>query len=87
MADIAIIDGGTSSQQAYKNVPFYISSRGYGVFVNHPEEGAPVVTFHKPLSLTYFSQSTLKSGVKNAPKSDSVSAEKSSSIISSVGDQ
>jgi alpha-glucosidase (family GH31 glycosyl hydrolase) len=31
-------DGGTSSEQAYKNVPFYISSHGYGVFVNHPEE-------------------------------------------------
>ena len=31
-------DGGTSSEQAYKNVPFYLSSRGYGVFVNHPEE-------------------------------------------------
>ena len=30
-------DGGTSSQQAYKNIPFYLSSRGYGVFVNHPE--------------------------------------------------
>lgn len=30
-------DGGTSSEQAYKNIPFYISNRGYGVFVNHPE--------------------------------------------------
>jgi len=30
-------DGGTASEQAYKNVPFYLSSRGYGVFVNHPE--------------------------------------------------
>ena len=30
-------DGGTSSELAYKNVPFYISNRGYGVFVNHPE--------------------------------------------------
>ncbi|WP_336787272.1 alpha-xylosidase [Paenibacillus sp. MMO-177] len=30
-------DGGTSSEQAYKNVPFYLSSAGYGVFVNHPE--------------------------------------------------
>ncbi|MFJ4841654.1 alpha-xylosidase [Streptomyces sp. NPDC088746] len=29
-------DGGTSSEQAYKNIPFYLSSRGYGVFVNHP---------------------------------------------------
>lgn len=30
-------DGGTSSELAYKNVPFYLSNRGYGVFVNHPE--------------------------------------------------
>ena len=27
-------DGGTSSEQAYKNVPFYLSNRGYGVLVN-----------------------------------------------------
>ncbi len=31
-------DGGTSSAQAYKNIPFYLSSRDYGVFVNHPEK-------------------------------------------------
>lgn len=31
-------DGGTSSDQAYKCVPFYISNRGYGLFVNHPGE-------------------------------------------------
>ncbi|MCA9874235.1 MAG: alpha-xylosidase [Anaerolineales bacterium] len=30
-------DGGTSSEQAYKNIPFYLTSRGYGVFINHPE--------------------------------------------------
>lgn len=29
-------DGGTSSEQTYKNIPFFISSRGYGVFINHP---------------------------------------------------
>ncbi|BDZ46140.1 alpha-xylosidase [Naasia aerilata] len=29
-------DGGTSSEQAYKNLPFYISNRGYGVLVDHP---------------------------------------------------
>src|SRR5579871_1624679 len=29
-------DGGTSSEQAYKNVPFYLTNRGYGVFVNDP---------------------------------------------------
>jgi len=30
-------DGGTVSEQAYKNIPFYLSDRGYGVFVNHSE--------------------------------------------------
>lgn len=29
-------DGGTCSDQAYKNIPFYLTNRGYGVFVNHP---------------------------------------------------
>ena len=33
-------DGGTSSELAYKNVPFYLSNRGYGIFVNHPERGS-----------------------------------------------
>jgi alpha-D-xyloside xylohydrolase len=31
-------DGGTGSEQAYKNIPFYISNKGYGVLVNHPEK-------------------------------------------------
>ena len=31
------MDGGTSSDQSYKNIPFYISDKGYGVFVSHPE--------------------------------------------------
>lgn len=30
-------DGGTSSDVAYKNIPFYLSNRSYGVFVNHSE--------------------------------------------------
>ncbi|WP_127473106.1 alpha-xylosidase [Microbacterium sulfonylureivorans] len=29
-------DGGTSSEQAYKSVPFYLTDRGYGVLVNDP---------------------------------------------------
>lgn len=28
-------DGGTASEIAYKNVPFYLSGRGYGVLVDH----------------------------------------------------
>lgn len=34
--DVWNADGGTSSEQAYKNVPFYMTNRGYGVLVNHP---------------------------------------------------
>jgi alpha-D-xyloside xylohydrolase len=34
--DIWNEDGGTSSEQSYKNIPFYLSSSGYGVLVNHP---------------------------------------------------
>jgi alpha-D-xyloside xylohydrolase len=29
-------DGGTNSEYAYKNVPFYLSNQGYGVLVNNP---------------------------------------------------
>jgi alpha-D-xyloside xylohydrolase len=47
--DIWNADGGTSSEQAYKNVPFHLSSRGYGVLVNTPgavsyEVGSEVVS-------------------------------------------
>ena len=35
--DIWNADGGTSSEQAYKNMPFYWTTNGYGIFVNHPE--------------------------------------------------
>lgn len=36
--DIWNEDGGTSTEQSYKNIPFYMTNRGYGVFVNHPEK-------------------------------------------------
>ena len=36
VVDIWNADGGTSSEQAYKSVPFYLTNRGYGVFVNEP---------------------------------------------------
>ena len=36
VVDIWNEDGGTSSEQAYKNVPFFLTNAGYGVFVNHP---------------------------------------------------
>ncbi len=31
-------DGGTCSEQSYKSIPFYISSRGYGVLVNSSDK-------------------------------------------------
>lgn len=30
-------DGGTASERAYKTVPFYLTNRGYGVFVESPD--------------------------------------------------
>ncbi|MGN0423972.1 MAG: alpha-xylosidase [Acetatifactor sp.] len=36
--DIWNEDGGTSTEQSYKNIPFFLSNKGYGVFVNHPEK-------------------------------------------------
>ncbi|KAH8923747.1 glycoside hydrolase family 31 protein [Atractiella rhizophila] len=56
-------DGGTSSEQAYKNVSFYMSNRGHGVFVNHPgevefsvsnEKASRVITTVEGESLEYF---------------------------------
>ena len=34
VVEISNKDGGTASEQAYKNVPFYLTNRGYGVLVN-----------------------------------------------------
>lgn len=34
--DIWNEDGGTSTYQSYKNIPFYLTNKGYGVFVNNP---------------------------------------------------
>lgn len=34
--DVWNADGGTVSEQAYKNVPFYLTNRGYGVLVDDP---------------------------------------------------
>lgn len=31
-------DGGTSSAQAYKNISFWLSSKGYGVFIDTPDK-------------------------------------------------
>src|SRR5262245_8422072 len=34
--DIWNADAGTCTEQAYKNVPFFLTNAGYGVLVNHP---------------------------------------------------
>jgi alpha-D-xyloside xylohydrolase len=39
-------DGGTLSEYAYKNVPFYLSNQGYGVLVNHPGNVSYEVASH-----------------------------------------
>lgn len=36
--DIWNEDGGTSTELSYKNIPFYLSNRGYGVFVNSTDK-------------------------------------------------
>jgi alpha-D-xyloside xylohydrolase len=36
VVDIWNADGGTGSEQAYKNVPFCVTNAGFGVFVNDP---------------------------------------------------
>ncbi|PRY37910.1 alpha-xylosidase [Umezawaea tangerina] len=63
VVDIWNADGGTGTEQAYKNVPFYLTNAGYGVFVDHPgnvsfEVGSEVVSrvqFSVPgQSLAYF---------------------------------
>ncbi|MEU5515035.1 alpha-xylosidase [Streptomyces griseoaurantiacus] len=36
VVDMWNADGGTTTEQAYKNAPFYLTDAGYGVFVDHP---------------------------------------------------
>ena len=37
IVDIWNRDGGTSTEQAYKNIPFFLTNRGWGVFVNETD--------------------------------------------------
>ena len=77
--DIWNEDGGTASEQTYKNIPFYISNRGYGVLVNDPgrvqfEVASEVVTsvqFSVPgevMDYYVISGDTLKDVLKNYTK-------------------
>jgi len=47
VVDIWNADGGTASEQTYKNIPFYMTNRGYGVFVAQPEKVAFEVASEK----------------------------------------
>lgn len=38
VVDIWNEDGGTATEQSYKNIPFYVSTKNYGLFVNHSEK-------------------------------------------------
>jgi alpha-D-xyloside xylohydrolase len=51
--DIWNKDGGTCSEQSYKNIPFYITNKGYGVFVNHPENVSFEVASEKVESVQF----------------------------------
>ncbi len=40
-------DGGTASEIAYKNIPFYISNKGYGILLDHEEDAAYEIASEK----------------------------------------
>ena len=69
-------DGGTASQIAYKSIPFYMTNRGYGVFVDSSDnvsfevasEKVEYVGFSVPgeqLSYYFFYGPTPKQILKN----------------------
>ena len=67
--DIWNADGGTASEQAYKNVPFYLTDAGYGVFVDHPGR----VSFEvgsEAVSRTQFCVAGRVAGVLRHPRPD-----------------
>lgn len=51
-------DGGTSTEQSYKNIPFFITNKGYGVLVNHPE----LVSFEVATEMVTRTQFSVKGG-------------------------
>jgi len=53
VVDIWNEDGGTGSEQAYKNIPFYLTNHGYGVFVNQPERVSFEVASEKVSSVQF----------------------------------
>ena len=51
--DIWNEDGGTDSEYSYKSVPFYLTSQGYGVLVNHPGSVSFEVASHHMNSVQF----------------------------------
>lgn len=46
-------DGGTSTEQAYKNIPFYIYNQNYGVFVNSSDKVSFEIASEKVSSVQF----------------------------------
>ncbi len=53
VVDIWNRDGGTNSEQTYKNIPFYLTNRGYGVFINDPGEVSLEVASERVTSVQF----------------------------------
>lgn len=51
-------DGGTSTEQSYKNIPFYLTNKGYGVLVNHSE----MVSFEVATEMVTRTEFSVKGG-------------------------
>lgn len=47
------LDGGTGTWQSYKNIPFYITNHGYGVFVNNPGKVSFEIESQRNLSVGF----------------------------------
>lgn len=53
VVDIWNRDGGTSTEQAYKNIPFYLSSKHYGIFIDQPEHVSLEVASEKTSNVQF----------------------------------
>ncbi len=51
--DIWNEDGGTSSQMAYKNIPFYVTNKHYGIYVDHSDNVSLEVASEKVESVGF----------------------------------
>ena len=63
VVDIWNADGGTATEQAYKNVPFYLTDAGYGVFVDHPGKVSFEVGSEAVSRVQFSAETTSRGGV------------------------